>query len=107
MTNGIIDPEDIIEVESVIQRNIRITKRYWEHIVHHKHAELDGRQNEALDTLKNADEVYHQDGENDIYLYYKSQAKRCQEPFSVMSGDSHRFLEFSKALPVYASCTRV
>ena len=72
MTSEITSSENVIEILSVLQKKIRTTRIYWEHIVQHKHGELEGRLQEILEVMRDADDVYRQDEISDIYLYYKN-----------------------------------
>lgn len=71
MGNSMTESDGLIEVVSVLGKSIRITQKYWDHIVQHKHPELNGRIRETLSALHDSNEVYQQEEGGDIHLYYR------------------------------------
>lgn len=64
-------PEMYLEVNSVLNKRIRITKDYWNRIVETKHKIMKGKKKIVEETLKNPDEIRISRKDQNVFLYYK------------------------------------
>ena len=65
-----IQSANLFQIRSVLGKNIRTTKRYWEFIIKFKHAELENKLPEVLKTIQKAQFVYQDTEHREIFLYY-------------------------------------
>lgn len=61
----------LFQVRSVLGKDIRTSKRYWEFIVKFKHAELKNKLPKVLETIQKALFVYQDTEHKEIFLYYR------------------------------------
>ena len=69
--------EDVVEVRSVLGKKIRTTQSYWKYISEVKHADLAGRLEKVLSALTKAQEVWQDENNLDIFLYYYKINNHC------------------------------
>lgn len=71
MNEDILFENLLFAVDDVFGKKIRITKRYWEQIKSDKHRELGFGYTDAVDTLKNPEEVRLSIKDEYIRLFFK------------------------------------
>lgn len=54
-----------------LDKEIRITKDYWDKIIKTKHPNMKGKENLVRNTLENPDEIRRSKSDGTIHLYYK------------------------------------
>ena len=52
-----------------------VTKARWELIIKTKHLEIEGKEKEVKETLKEPDEIRQSVSDDSVYLYYKNYGK--------------------------------
>lgn len=73
--NKSLQKDTVSQVHSVLGKNIRTSKRYWEFIVKFKHPELKSKLANVLETIQKASFVYQDTKHQKIFLYYRKMNK--------------------------------
>ena len=59
------------EVISRLEKRIRVTESHWDFIVHYKHLEIEGMEQEVQETLVAPEAVRVSQEDEDVMLYYR------------------------------------
>src|SRR3989344_284102 len=59
------------EIASVLNKNIRVTKDYWNKIIKTKHKIMENKENLVKETLRKPDELRISKKDSAVFLYYK------------------------------------
>lgn len=59
------------EVKTPLNKIIRTTKEYWNYLIEIKHANVNGHENEVINTLNDPDMIRRSKIDEDVFLYYK------------------------------------
>ncbi|HIH21003.1 TPA: DUF4258 domain-containing protein [Candidatus Micrarchaeota archaeon] len=61
------------EVTSKDGKKVRVTEAYWNFIITLKHPTMTGKENLAMKTLADPDEIRQSSRDKSVFLYYKKQ----------------------------------
>ena len=87
------------EITCVLGRKIGFTKERWLHIVM-RHPEMEGKETEIAETLKNADFVQRSAYSSDVLLYYRGIRIKRYFVVVVKVLNNHGFIITSYMAPV-------
>ena len=83
-----MDSRIYFEVKSFLNKNIKITKDYWDKIIKTKHRIMKDKENLVKETLKNPDEIRISRKDKSVFLYYKKlNGKYCCIVAKHLNGD--------------------
>ena len=83
-----MDSRIYFEVKSFLNKNIKITKDYWDKIIKTKHRIMKDKENLVKETLKNPDEIRISRKDKSVFLYYKKlKGKYCCIVAKHLNGD--------------------
>jgi hypothetical protein len=60
------------KVKTPLDKEIRITKEYWDFVRTVKHPNMEGKEKEIIKTLKDPEFIRKSNKDERVYLYYKS-----------------------------------
>ena len=64
--------DDILfNVETPLGFRVRATRRYWDFLASEKHAVMQDRENDAVETLRDPSEVMRSRSDPDAFLFYR------------------------------------
>ena len=67
--------EIYFEVTSKLDKRVYVTRTRWSLIIKTKHLEIEGKEEEVKETLKEPDEIRQSVSDDSVYLYYKNYGK--------------------------------
>ncbi len=60
------------KVKTPLDKEIRITKEYWDFVKTVKHPNMEGKEKEIIKTLKDPEFIRRSNKDERVYLYYRS-----------------------------------
>lgn len=69
------DIKELFQVKSILNKQIRTTRSYWQKIAIIKHPSIGSKEKEARETLRSPDIIRVSNSDEKVFLYYKKYFK--------------------------------